>query len=75
MESTALDRSIRLLARCSADAAQNYEDFIISPTEECRRLLSVLLAGLALAAAQKPTEIKEEELKNLVKANPNAVLE
>jgi hypothetical protein len=49
-------------------------DIIISLTEEGLRMLLVLLAGLALAAAQKPTEIKQEDLKNLVKANPGAVL-
>ena len=37
-------------------------------------MLSVLLAGLALAAAQKPTEIKQSDLKNLIKPTEGADL-
>merc|ERR1719350_1892676 len=37
-------------------------------------MLPVLLAGLGLAAAQKPTEIKQSELKNLVKPTEGADL-
>merc|ERR1711936_62963 len=46
---------------------------------EHRMMTRVLLLGsimmLAFSNAQKPTEIKDSELKNLVKANPGADLE